>query len=159
MMKSVLALTVRQPSSIHVLSIYSLVKGYIFAAFDTSTGETVAIKFESQSNHFIQLEHEYRMYKSLGSGVVGLPDVKWFGSDERGRLMVMQLLGSSLESLFNLCGRTFSLTTVLFLAIQLVSHCSFFDHTILLGSLFRSLASNTSIRSISFTVTSNQTTS
>lgn len=55
------------------------------------------------------------------SGPVGIPSIKWCGAEGDYNVMVMELLGPSLEDLFNFCSRKFSLKTVLLLADQMVS--------------------------------------
>jgi hypothetical protein len=47
--------------------------------------------------------------------------VHWFGVEGDYNVMVIDLLGPSLEDLFNYCKRKFSLKTVLMLADQMVS--------------------------------------
>jgi len=51
----------------------------------------------------------------------GVPHLKWFGVEGEHNVMVIDLLGPSLEDLFNYCNRKFSLKTVLMLADQMVS--------------------------------------
>lgn len=61
----------------------------------------------------------------------GIPNLKWFGVEGEYNVMVIDLLGPSLEDLFNYCNRKFTLKTVLMLADQLVSGWNFLDSWIL----------------------------
>jgi len=56
----------------------------------------------------------------MKQGVVGIPRGLWCEDMERHRVLIMDLLGPSLEDLFNFCGRQFNLKTTLMLADQMV---------------------------------------
>ena len=49
----------------------------------------------------------------------------WFGVHEDFLCMAMDLLGPSLEDLFNFCNRKFSLKTVILLADQMISRIEY----------------------------------
>lgn len=50
----------------------------------------------------------------------GIPHLKWYGVEGEFNCMVIDLLGPSMEDLFNYCSRRFNLKTVLMLADQMV---------------------------------------
>ncbi|KAJ8598890.1 hypothetical protein CTAYLR_010273, partial [Chrysophaeum taylorii] len=81
--------------------------------------QQVAIKFEKKSARCPQLRHEFKVYREL-QGCGGIGRVMYYGSFRDSNVMVMELLGPSLEDLFNKCNRKFSLRTTLKLADQLL---------------------------------------
>ncbi|KAH6691764.1 casein kinase I isoform gamma-1 [Leptodontidium sp. MPI-SDFR-AT-0119] len=81
---------------------------------------SVAIKFEPQKCDAPQLRDEYRTYKIL-VGSPGIPNVYYFGQECLHNILVIGLLGPSLEDLFNKCNRRFSTKTVVMVAKQMLS--------------------------------------
>ncbi|PWU83149.1 putative casein kinase [Trypanosoma cruzi] len=89
--------------------------GEIFRGTNIQTGETVAIKLEQAKTRHPQLAFEARFYRILnaGGGVVGIPNILFYGVEGEFNVMVMDLLGPSLEDLFSFCDRKLSLKTTL----------------------------------------------
>lgn len=87
---------------------------------DCHTDAEVAIKLEPIDSFHGCLETEYMTYEALRS-VPGVPRVFWFGTDCDYTAMAMELLGPSLEDLFQYCQRLFSLKTVLMLAMKMIA--------------------------------------
>ena len=88
------------------------------------TGEDVALKLEHVSIGPSLLKAEVDVYRSLACGV-GIPRVHDYLIECEYSVMAFDLLGPSLEDLFNYCGRRFSLKTVLMLADQLLARLEF----------------------------------
>lgn len=98
--------------------------GEIHVGTDLQTGEEVAIKIENSTTKHPQLHLESKLLHQLSSGV-GIPKVRYSGHEGGYYVMVMDLLGPSLEDLFNFCSRKFTLKTVLLLAEQMLSRIEF----------------------------------
>ena len=140
----VFGLTLPRLGHFVVASKYRLVRkigsgsfGDIYLGINISNGEEVAIKLESvKARHpqvkyiyFLiffwifkikihpkfQLLYESKLYKILHGGI-GIPHIRWYGTERDYNVLVMDLLGPSLEDLFNFCGRRFTMKTVLMLA-------------------------------------------
>ncbi|GLC46182.1 Casein kinase 1-like protein 8 [Pleodorina starrii] len=98
--------------------------GEIFLGTNLQTGEEVGVKLEPVKARHPQLLYESKLYKILQGGV-GIPNLRWYGIEGEYNVMVIDLLGPSLEDLFNFCGRKFSVKTVLMLADQMISRVEY----------------------------------
>ena len=84
----------------------------------------VAVKLEPIKARHPQLLYESKLYKILQGGV-GIPHIRWFGPVRDYNVLVMELLGPSLEDLFNFCSRRFTMKTVLMLADQMIGRIEY----------------------------------
>jgi casein kinase I family protein HRR25 len=102
--------------------------GSVFLGVHTIAGKSVAIKLEpapnSPANLLSPLKQESKIYKTLMGGP-GVPWIMWSGRSGDYNVMVIDLLGPSLEDLFKMCNRHFTLKTVLMLADQLLERIAF----------------------------------
>lgn len=93
--------------------------GDVFEAEDMETQRIVALKFETGKAQNPQLPNEYKVYKTL-EGNPNVPKVFGLYEFQKNRVLAMEKMGPSLESLFKRCGKKFSLKTVLMLADQML---------------------------------------
>jgi len=70
--------------------------------------DDVAVKLEEVTARVPQLAYEYRLYKLFEGNVDGIPRVSFFGREGDFNLMVMEILGPTLETLFQFCDRKFT---------------------------------------------------
>lgn len=85
------------------------------------TGKQVAIKLESAKTKNPQLLLEYRIYELIAGGR-GVPNVYWYGLHSRYNVLVMDLLGQSLEDVLQSTPKKrLSLLSVVCVANQMIS--------------------------------------
>ena len=91
--------------------------------------ERYAVKLEKIDQRHQQLFSETRIYCWLHSDsgclAQAIPNVVYYGSEGDFNVMVMDLLGPSLEDLFHKCGKKFSLKTVLMCADQMIKRIEY----------------------------------
>jgi len=98
--------------------------GEIYIGVNILCGSEYAIKMENRKSRHPQLSYEYQIYRILAGGT-GVPNVHWFGREGDYNVMVMDILGPSLEDLFNYCSRRFTMKSVLMLADQLLNRIEY----------------------------------
>ena len=93
--------------------------GQIRLGTNVRTNQTVAIKFERTSED-AQLKMENQIYQRL-QGQRGFPKVYYFGVYcDYWNVLIMEMLGKNLESVFESCNRKFTLKTMIFIVLQLL---------------------------------------
>jgi len=114
--------------------------GEVFHGINVKTNIEVAVKLEPVNTKHPQVFYEAKLYQYLlsDSSVIdkGIPNVYYCTTEGEFNILVMDLLGPSLEDLFNLCNRKFSLKTVLMLADQMLTRIEYIHNR---GFLHRNL--------------------
>jgi len=98
--------------------------GEIYLAAHEQTGREFAVKMESSRCKHPQLLYEAKLLRHLQGGT-GIANVYYADVEGDFNVMVMDLLGPSLEDLFNYCNRKLSLKTVLNLADQMLDRVEY----------------------------------
>jgi len=91
--------------------------GEIFLGYKLDTSEEVAIKLENVNCKFPQVIGEAKMLKILSGP--GVPKVHWYGTEGSFNIMVMELLGTSLEEQLKKCEGPMSLKSVIMIGDQI----------------------------------------
>ena len=73
--------------------------GEVYLAENNETHEFVAVKLEPISSNHSQLFNEKKDYTRL-NGCVGIPRVHWYGKEGDFNVLIIDLLGSSIQQLF-----------------------------------------------------------
>jgi casein kinase 1 epsilon len=125
-------MTTVDPLTLQINQNYHLIRkigsgsfGEIYLGVNRATGLQVAVKLEAQSSRHQQLEQEVEVYRRL-QGSQGVPHMIWSGVERGYNVLVMELLGDSLEMLFRECGRKFSVKTVVMIADQTIARLDVF---------------------------------
>lgn len=97
--------------------------GDVYYAKCVNTNNYVAAKIETIGKHPPKIINEYAIYKQLENNgfIRGMPKVYNVVQTSGSNIMFMQLLGQNLDELFIKNGKQFSIPTVLYIGIQLVT--------------------------------------
>lgn len=98
--------------------------GDIYLAINIQTNEQVAVKLEKVHTAHPQLLYESRLYR-LFQGEIGIPALYWYGVDGSNNVLVMELLGPSLEDILQSHKGKLSLKLVLLLADQMLTRIEY----------------------------------
>ena len=95
----------------------------VYMGKNINLGENVAIKVEEWKKQGNLLEGEaYNLFKLKGNGV---PEVKSFGRHGKYKILVLTLLGNSIDKYFKSMDKNFSIKDISMIAIQLIERLEY----------------------------------
>lgn len=74
----------------------------------------------TDSGSLLDVSDTFLCYYVVVVAAAGIPNLRWYGIEGEYNVMVIDLLGPSLEDLFNFCSRKLTVKSVLMLADQMV---------------------------------------
>ena len=97
--------------------------GMIYIATNNDTKEEYAVKLENKELSRSLLEIEAYILSKLKA--FGIPEIKLYGCNSDYNILIMELLGNSLENLFQSQNKSFSLKTACMLGIQMIDRLEY----------------------------------
>ena len=106
------------------LKISSGAFGDVYLSTHVDTNEEFAVKLEAINCKDPHLMHEAKVYRVL-QGAIGVPKLHWYGLEGGFNVMVLDLLGPSIQVLFAHCNFKFGLKTLIMLADQMINRIEY----------------------------------
>ncbi len=97
--------------------------GHVYSGINIQSKSQVSIKVEPATTRS-HLQIEYEIMYALQGGT-GIPKVYKYLKRRDKNYLVMEYLGRSLDKLFTLCKRTFSIKTIAIIAIQMIERIEY----------------------------------
>jgi serine/threonine protein kinase len=98
--------------------------GKVLYGMNFDKTEEYAIKFEKTTVKNSVIGEEIKILKDLQGGV-GIPEIYWHGRHEEYKVIVMDLLGPSLDKFFKICGKKFNLETTVLFGIEMINRIEY----------------------------------
>jgi len=114
--------------------------GKVLYSININQTEEYAIKFEKPSVKNSVLEEELNIYKNIYSDKVeGIPKIYWYGEYKKYKIMVMDLLGPSLDKYYKICNKQFTIDSTVNLGYQMINRI---EHVHKMGYVHRDIKPN-----------------
>jgi serine/threonine protein kinase len=98
--------------------------GKVLYGMNIDKTEEFAIKFEKTTVKNSVIGEEIKILKDLQGGV-GIPEIYWHGRHEEYKVIVMDILGPSLDKFFKICGKKFNLETTVLFGIEMINRIEY----------------------------------
>ena len=93
--------------------------GILYQGVDIRSNEPVAIKLESVKTQDPLLQYEANLYGKF-KGLEGISQMHWHGVKDDFNVLILDLLGPTLQELFDFCNRKFTNQTLCWIGYEMI---------------------------------------